>query len=118
MPAPRRKTSDGALTERGLEVLTRLELQLDKRLCPGTLGRSYDGVRFRVRGASAKPGTGSRVGDERRARERGILPAHSREPARTAPPPDPPKCMGGQAATICSAASVYHIGSYQDIADC
>ncbi len=64
---------DRALTERELEVLARLEHWKDKDIAR-TLGISYDGVRYRVRGIFAKLGARNRLDAVQRARARGILP--------------------------------------------
>lgn len=82
------RPSERVLTEGELEVLQRLEHWRDKDIAR-TLGLSYDGVRYRVRGIFAKLGARGRLDAVRRAEERGILPAHAREPSPTAPPPGP-----------------------------
>jgi DNA-binding NarL/FixJ family response regulator len=78
------------LTEGELDVLARLEHWRDKDIAR-TLGLSYDGVRYRVRGIFAKLGARGRLDAVRRAREHGILPAHASEPSATAQPPAPPR---------------------------
>ena len=65
--------SEGVLTEGELEVLARLEHWRDKDIAR-SLGLSYDGVRYRVRGIFTKLGARGRLDAVRRAQERGILP--------------------------------------------
>ena len=77
------QTSDGALTERELEVLARLEHWTDRDIAR-VLGLSYDGVRYRVRRIFAKLGARSRLDAVHKARTRGILPAPAKELSPTA----------------------------------
>ena len=69
-----RQQPDRVLTERELEVLARLEHWQDRDIAR-TLGLTYDGVRYRVRGIFAKLGARSRLDAVHQARARGILPA-------------------------------------------
>ena len=69
-----RDPSDRPLSDRELDVLTRLERQSDKEIAQA-LKLSYDGVRYRVRSIFSKLGARSRLDAVHRARARGILPA-------------------------------------------
>ncbi len=88
---------DQALTERELDVLTRLEHWQDRDIAR-TLGLSYDGVRYRVRSIFAKLGARNRLDAVHRARARGILPERSYGPQPEGSVPPQPRPGGRPAA--------------------